>query len=63
MALASEVRAELREATGTSESPAWDTVLNEKLVDTVRRGDLDVARQALRAGLGLTEARALEPTP
>jgi len=63
LALASEVRAELCEATGTSESPAWDTVLDDDLVETVRRGDLDAARQALRSGLGLTEGPTLEPAP
>ena len=63
LALASEVRAELCEATGTSESPAWDTVLDDDLVETVRRGDLDAARQALRSGLGLTKGPTLEPAP
>ena len=61
--LASEVRTELREATGTSESPAWDIALNDALVDTVRRGDLDAARAALRGGLGLPETPTLEPAP
>jgi siroheme synthase-like protein len=61
--LASEVRTELREATGTSESPAWGIALNDALVDTVRRGDLDAARAALRCGLGLPETPTLEPAP
>ncbi|MBS1264940.1 MAG: Siroheme synthase [Acidimicrobiaceae bacterium] len=60
LAIASEVRAELREVTGTSESPAWDNVLDDDLLDTVRRGDLDTARQALRAGLGLSESPTRE---
>lgn len=61
--LASEVRTELREATSTSESPAWGIALNDALVDTVRRGDLDAARAALRCGLGLPETPTLEPAP
>jgi precorrin-2 dehydrogenase/sirohydrochlorin ferrochelatase len=51
--LAAEVRNELRDANGTSESAAWETVLDDDLLDTVRRGDLDAARRRLRAGLGL----------
>jgi|TARA_Y100000310_G_scaffold336065_1_gene419642 precorrin-2 dehydrogenase/sirohydrochlorin ferrochelatase len=62
VALASEVRTELREATGTSESPAWDNVLDDAIIETVRRGDVETARQALRRGLGLTGTSNLEPT-
>ena len=63
LALASEVREELRETAGTSESPAWDLVLDEALVETVRRGCLDSARQTLRNGLGLSGAASLDPVP
>ncbi|HAQ22469.1 MAG TPA: hypothetical protein DCR10_02885, partial [Acidimicrobiaceae bacterium] len=56
VALASEVRAELRSATGTSESTGWEEALDEALVDLIRAGDLDAARGRLRAAVGLTGA-------
>jgi len=53
LALATEVRAELRESTGTSESPAWADALDDNLLDLVRAGDRDGARARLRTALGL----------
>ena len=53
LALATEVRAELRESTGTSESPAWVDALDDDLLDLVRAGDRDGARARLRTALGL----------
>jgi len=53
LALATEVRAELRESTGTSESPAWADALDDDLLDLVRAGDRDGARARLRTALGL----------
>ncbi|MEE2958725.1 MAG: bifunctional precorrin-2 dehydrogenase/sirohydrochlorin ferrochelatase [Actinomycetota bacterium] len=56
VALAAEVRAELRAATGTSESPGWVDALDDDLVDLVRVGDLEAARHRLRSAVGLTGA-------
>ena len=56
VSLAAEVRAELRAATGTSESPGWVDALDDDLVDLVRVGDLEAARRRLRTAVGLTGA-------
>ncbi|MEC8999722.1 MAG: bifunctional precorrin-2 dehydrogenase/sirohydrochlorin ferrochelatase [Actinomycetota bacterium] len=56
VSLAAEVRAELRAATGTSESPGWVDALDDDLVDLVRVGDLEAARHRLRSAVGLTGA-------
>jgi len=56
VSLAAEVRAELREATGTSESPGWADALDDDLVDLVRAGRLDAARERIRTAVGLTGA-------
>jgi len=56
VSLAAEVRAELRASTGTSESPGWADALDDDLVGLVQTGDLDAARNRLRAAVGLTGA-------
>ena len=58
VSLAAEVRSELRSVTGTSESPDWANALDDALVDLVRSGDLEGARQYLRSALGLTGSTA-----
>ncbi len=58
VSLAAEARAELRSATGTSESPDWVDALDDTLLDLVRDGDLDGARDHLRTALGLVESTA-----
>jgi len=55
LTLASEVRTELREAAGTSESAGWEAALDDHLLDLVRSGDLDAARQRIRSAVGLED--------
>ena len=50
--LAAEVRAELRDTVGTAEVPGWDAALDAALAQ-LRAADVDHARDALRAGVGL----------
>ncbi len=58
VSLAAEARAELRSATGTSESPGWEDGLDDDLLNLVRAGDLDGAREHLWTALGLEESAA-----
>ena len=53
LTLASEVRTELRSAAGSSESDRWEAALDDHLLDLVRAGDLDAARQRIRTAVGL----------
>jgi hypothetical protein len=53
LALASEVRGELREATGTTESPGWEDALDDQLLEMVRGDQTDAARERLRRAVGL----------
>ncbi len=58
VSLAAEARVELRSATGTSESPGWVDALDDDLLNLVRAGDLDGAREHLWTALGLAESAA-----
>ena len=58
VSLAAEARSELRSVTGTSESPDWADALDDALMDLVRSGDIEGARQYLRSALGLTGSTA-----
>ena len=51
--LLSDVRDEARNALGTSELPGWDDVIDDYLIELVADGQLDAARQRVRATLGL----------
>ena len=53
LALASEVRGELREATGTTESPGWEDAFDDQLLEMVRGDQTDAARERLRRAVGL----------
>ena len=55
LTLASEVRTELRETTGSSESAGWEAALDDHLLDLVRAGDLVAARQRIRTAVGLDD--------
>ena len=55
LTLASEVRAELREIAGSSESAGWEAALDDHLLDLVRVGDLVAARQRIRTAVGLDD--------
>ena len=55
LTLASEVRTELRETTGSSESAGWEAALDDHLLDLVRAGDLAAARQRIRTAVGLDD--------
>jgi len=55
LTLASEVRAELRETAGSSESSGWEAALDDHLLDLVRAGDLVAARQRIRTAVGLDD--------
>jgi siroheme synthase (precorrin-2 oxidase/ferrochelatase) len=55
LTLASEVRTELRSAAGSSESAGWEAALDDHLLDLVRAGDLDAARQRIRTAVGLDD--------
>jgi precorrin-2 dehydrogenase/sirohydrochlorin ferrochelatase len=54
----SEVRDEAQAARGTSEIPGWDDAIDDELFDLVEAGDVDEARERVRASLGLTEGSA-----
>ncbi len=58
VSLAAEARVELRSATGTSESPGWEDALDDDLLNLVRAGDLDGAREHIWTALGLAESAA-----
>jgi len=58
LALAAEVREDLRAEAGTTETPDWEVALDDDLLDLLRSGDVDSARLRLRRALGLPE---LEP--
>lgn len=51
--LASEVRDEARSTYGTSEVIGWDEAFDVDLFELVAAGDLDAARERLRAAIGL----------
>jgi siroheme synthase-like protein len=51
--LLAEVRAEARQAFGTSEVHGWDAALDDGLLDLVRTGQIETARADLRGRLGL----------
>ena len=51
--LLAEVRAEARQAFGTSEVDGWDAALDDGLLDLVRTGQIETARADLRGRLGL----------
>jgi siroheme synthase-like protein len=68
-ALLVEIRAELRQATGTSEHPAWAPTLDwgghdqGSLLDVVRLGGSEQAEAILRHALGLaSDDQELDPT-
>ena len=53
LALAAEVREDLRAERGTTETPDWQFALDEDLLDLIRSDDVDGARLRLRRALGL----------
>jgi siroheme synthase-like protein len=53
LALAAEVREDLRDERGTTETPDWQFALDEDLLDLIRSDDVDGARLRLRRALGL----------
>jgi siroheme synthase-like protein len=53
LALAAEVREDLRDERGTTETPDWQFALDENLLDLIRSDDVDGARLRLRRALGL----------
>lgn len=53
LALAAEVREDLRAERGTTETPDWEAALDNVLLDLIRSDDLDGARLRLRRALGL----------
>lgn len=54
MQLLVEVRAEARYVLGTSEVHGWNEALDDGLFELVAAGEVDVARDKLRAALGLS---------
>lgn len=54
LALASEVRKELRAVTGSSESSGWRDALDDKLLEMVRIDRIDLARERIRRAVGLS---------
>ena len=48
-----EVREDLRTERGTTETPDWETALDEDLLDLLRNDDVAGARLRLRRALGL----------
>jgi len=55
LTLAADVRAELRDTAGSSESDGWARAIDDDLLDLLRAGDTDAAWHRLRAAVGLTE--------
>ena len=53
LVLAAEVREDLRDERGTTETPDWESALDEDLLDLIRNDDVDGARLRLRRALGL----------
>ena len=53
LTLAAEVREDLRTERGTTETPDWETALDEDLLDLLRNDDVAGARLRLRRALGL----------
>ncbi|MCB0968508.1 MAG: bifunctional precorrin-2 dehydrogenase/sirohydrochlorin ferrochelatase [Ilumatobacter sp.] len=49
-----EVRAEVRQASGTSEVDGWTDAVDDRFFDLIGAGDVDAARDHVRSALGLT---------
>lgn len=60
LTLAAEVREDLRTEQGTTETPDWETALDEDLLDLLRNDDVAGARLRLRRALGLPGVPTLE---
>jgi precorrin-2 dehydrogenase/sirohydrochlorin ferrochelatase len=56
--LLSGVRDEVRAAHGTSELPGWEAVIDDELVTLVATGEIEVARDRVRAALGIDAGTA-----